>query len=104
MEKTRGSITVFFTLLLTTILTLICGALESARYSALSFLMETAQGSALESVFAGYYRPLWEEYHLLFMADGDDADGQAASGGVRHCHDCGYGGLCVCLSGQSGSE
>lgn len=69
MEKTRGSITVFFTLLLTTILTLICGALESARYSALSFLMETAQGSALESVFAGYYRPLWEEYHLLFMAD-----------------------------------
>ena len=69
MEKTRGSITVFFTLLLTIILTLICGALESDRYSVLSFWMENAQGSALESVFAGYYRPLWEQYHLLFMAD-----------------------------------
>ncbi|MCI8465423.1 MAG: hypothetical protein HFI63_06155 [Lachnospiraceae bacterium] len=24
----------------------------------------------MESVFAGYYSPLWERYHLLFMADG----------------------------------
>ncbi len=66
----RGSISVFFALLLTTILAVICTSLESARHAALSYLTAQAGESALESVFAGYYKPLWKRYHLLFMADG----------------------------------
>lgn len=69
-ESCRGSITVFFALLLTTLLALICTALESARQAAISYLAAQAEQSALESVFAGYYRPLWDRYHLLFLADG----------------------------------
>ncbi len=68
--QSRGSVTVFFSLLLTLLLAIVCTALESARYSFLDYLTSQAQGAALESVYAGYYRPLWEEYHLLFMADG----------------------------------
>ena len=65
-----GSITVFFALLITTVLAVICTSLESARHEALSYLTAQAGESALESVFAGYYKPLWEQYHLFFMADG----------------------------------
>lgn len=66
----EGSITVFFALVLTTVLALICTGLESARHAALSYLTAQAGESALESAFAGYYKPLWEQYHLFFMADG----------------------------------
>lgn len=69
-EESRGSISVFFALLLTTILAVLCTSLESARHAAISYLTAQAGESALESAFAGYYRPLWEEYHLFFMADG----------------------------------
>ena len=67
--RCQGSVTVFFALTLTLILAVICTTLESARYSLLSYFASQAQGAAVESVFAGYYRPLWENYHLLFMAD-----------------------------------
>lgn len=66
----RGSISVFFALLLTTVLAVVLTSLESARHAALSYLTAQAGEAALESAFAGYYRPLWERYHLLFMADG----------------------------------
>ncbi len=66
----QGSLTVFFALILTVLIAIVCTSLESARYSALSYFTAQAQESALESVFAGYYRPLWERYHMFFMADG----------------------------------
>ena len=55
-----GSITVFFALLLTLVLAVICTAVEAARAAALSYLTAQAQETALESVFAAYYLPLWE--------------------------------------------
>ncbi|MCD2493500.1 DUF5702 domain-containing protein [Lacrimispora sp. NSJ-141] len=65
----QGSLTVFFALILTVLTAIVCTSLESARYSALSYFTAQAQESALESVFAGYYRPLWEKYHMFFVAD-----------------------------------
>lgn len=73
MSGTRhneGSITVFFALLLTLAAAVICTSIEAARCRAVSYFAAQAQESALESVFAGYYRPLWESYHLFFMAEG----------------------------------
>ena len=69
MKGSKGSLNVFFALLLTTILAVIGTSLESARYAAISYMAAQAEQSALESVFAGYYRPLWERYHLFVMAD-----------------------------------
>ena len=69
-QKGQGSISVFFAMLLVTILAVICTSLESARYTAVSYLAAQAEESALESVFAGYYNPIWKRYHLFFMADG----------------------------------
>ncbi|MCI8551239.1 MAG: hypothetical protein HFI68_11755 [Lachnospiraceae bacterium] len=69
-QKGQGSISVFFAMLLVTIFAIICTSLESARYTAVSYLAAQAEESALESVFAGYYNPVWKRYHLFFMADG----------------------------------
>lgn len=69
-KNIEGSITVFFALLLTLICAIVCSSLEAARYQAYSYFTAQANESALESVFAGYYHPLWENYHLFFMADG----------------------------------
>ena len=66
----QGSLTVFFALILTVLIAIVITSLESARYSALSYFTAQAQESALESVFAGFYRPLWEKYHMFFVADG----------------------------------
>jgi hypothetical protein len=69
-ENCRGSISVFFALLLATLLAIIGTSLESARHMVISYLTAQAGESALESAFAGYYNPLWEQYHLFFLADG----------------------------------
>lgn len=79
-----GSITVFFALLLTLVLAVICTAVEAARAAALSYLTAQAQEAALESVFAAYYLPLWERYHLLFMADGPGLIDDAEAGMSRY--------------------
>lgn len=47
--------------------------LEAARYCEAKKLITINTASVTESLFAGYVRPLWEEYHLLvFDATGDD--------------------------------
>lgn len=46
--------------------------LESARYCQIRKLVAINTASATESLFAGYVRPLWDEYHLLvFDATGE---------------------------------
>ena len=69
-ENCRGSISVFLALLLVTLLAIIGTSLESARHAVISYLTAQAGEAALESAFAGYYNPLWEQYHLFFLADG----------------------------------
>ncbi len=47
--------------------------LESARYCQIRKLVTINTASVTESLFAGYVRPLWEEYHLLvFDATGEE--------------------------------
>lgn len=55
---------------LTLILAVFVTSLEQARIQAERAWAEEAQEAALESVFAAYYLPMWENYHLMTMADG----------------------------------
>ncbi len=63
----RGTITVFLSLTLTVILSLIGAVIESARYSALRMRSEMVMRMGLMSIFAEYNRELLDNYDLLFI-------------------------------------
>lgn len=61
----QGSITVFLSLILLLILSLLFTIIEGARISTAKVYAERALTTAMDSVLAGYYGPLWREYHLF---------------------------------------
>lgn len=63
----RGSITVFLSITLTLVLSLVGAVIESARYSALRMRTEMVMRMGLMSVFAEYNRELLSNYDLLFI-------------------------------------
>ena len=70
IDGTRGSITVFLAMVLLLMLALFLVLLESARVRMLRSSTKEAADLALESVFAGYQRELYEDYGLLFYDGG----------------------------------
>ena len=67
-RSSSGVITVFLSLVLPVILTVIGTCLESARYEGLRLRSRLAADAAVKSVFANYDRPLFERYGLLFVS------------------------------------
>lgn len=63
----RGEITVFLSLVLVCILSLLLGLLESARTAGARLYLRMAADSAISSVMSQYNRNLWDMYHLLFL-------------------------------------
>lgn len=63
----KGEITIFLSLTLILISAVICVLIETARTAACGLYFQTAVRSGLESCFGEFYRPLWEEYQLLFF-------------------------------------
>ena len=63
----NGTITVFLSLILTLILSVIMGMMESAAYAASRMKCEVAADMSLESVFAEYNRELLNRYDLYFI-------------------------------------
>ncbi len=63
----KGTITVFLSLILTLILSVIMGTTESAAYAASRMKCELATDLSLESVFAEYNRELLSRYDLYFI-------------------------------------
>lgn len=63
--KFRGQITVFLSLILLCMFSLICSLIESARLAGARCYLEMAAYSALDSVMSQYHLPLWEEYRVL---------------------------------------
>lgn len=61
----NGTITVFFSLILLLILSLIFTIIEGARVSTAKVWAERSLTTAMDSVLAEYYGPLWEEYHIF---------------------------------------
>ncbi len=72
-RKIRGSLTVFLALLLPAFLVFTGTCLEYARAQALSYQVQAAATSAVQSVFAGYSSPLLSQYQLTarLVAQGD---------------------------------
>lgn len=68
--KTQGSITIFFTLLLSIIFSMLGSLLLSAKMAAGRVQIATAADQTLYSAMAKYDKQLFEEYHLLYMDGG----------------------------------
>lgn len=66
MQK-RGEITVFLSLILVCVLSLLMGLLESARTAGARLYLQMAANSAMASVMSNYNRNLWNQYQLLFL-------------------------------------
>ena len=65
--RKRGEITVFLSLIMVCIFSLILGLLESARTTGARLYLEMSANSAMASVMSQYNRNLWDMYHLLFL-------------------------------------
>ena len=63
----RGYITVFLSLSLTLILSLVFTVIEGARISAIRMKSECVADIGMNSVLAEYHRELLEQYDLLFV-------------------------------------
>lgn len=66
----RGSISIFAALSLMLVSAVLLTLLEGARVQAEKRVLQANTDSALESVFAGYDVPMWENYHLLLRSAG----------------------------------
>ena len=67
---TKGSITVFFSLILAVVISLMGGLLVSAKVSAGRVQIANSVDMSLFSAMAKYDRQLFEEYHLLYIDGG----------------------------------
>lgn len=65
--RKRGEITVFLSLILICMVSLLMGLLESARTAGARLYLNMAANSAMSSVMSQYNRNLWDMYHLLFL-------------------------------------
>ena len=63
----RGAITVFLSLVLTIVLSLILAVTEVARISAIRMKFECVADIGMNSVLAEYHRQMLEQYDLLFV-------------------------------------
>jgi hypothetical protein len=75
-HRAGGTITVFLSLILILILSLLCTIIEGARVSTAKVYAERALTTAMDSVLAEYYGPLWEEYHIFGYNAGNDGETQ----------------------------
>lgn len=81
-EKVCGEITVFLTLILIIMFSLVGTLIESVRVSALRTYSERNLRLGSESLFTKYCRPLWDDYHL-FMLEGEAEDEQRIAGEIE---------------------
>lgn len=77
-RKENATITVYLSLILMLLLSLIFTIIEGARVSTAKVFAERALSTATDSVLAEYYGPLWEEYHLLGYDAGEGSSEEKA--------------------------
>ena len=63
--KRSGEVTVFLSAVLVLVGAVLLASWTAARNRASAVYAEMAAKSSIESCFAGFYRPLWEEYRIL---------------------------------------
>lgn len=72
--RKSGQITIFLSLALLCIFSLMCGLIESARMAGARCYLKLAADSALDSVFSEYHKAAWDEYRLFLLEAGDESD------------------------------
>ncbi|WP_367566356.1 DUF5702 domain-containing protein [Lacrimispora sp.] len=72
--KRSGQITVFFSLVLMCIFSLMCGLLESARTAGSRYYLKMAADSAMDSLFSQYHKEVWNQYRLFLLEGKDEAE------------------------------
>ena len=65
----RGSVSIFYVLVLVGLISVLFAFLEAARVSALKTNTHLLTGQAEDVVYASYQQNLWEQYHLLFWEE-----------------------------------
>ena len=70
----RGEVTVFLTMILVSIMTLLLVVVESARETGARLYLRMAADSSMDSVMAQYHRGLWENYRILGLETGERKD------------------------------
>lgn len=76
--RKSGQITVFFSLALLCIFSLMCGLLESARTAGARCYLKLAADSSMDSVFSKYHRQAWEKYRLFLLECDNDGELETA--------------------------
>ncbi|RHP30690.1 DUF5702 domain-containing protein [Lachnotalea sp. AF33-28] len=72
----QGQITIFLSLILVLLVSVLCGILETARSHVLKLQMEIAMDSAMESVTAEYSTELFRRFGLLYCYDDGNLPGR----------------------------
>lgn len=66
-KQERGSITVFLSMILICIVSLMCALLRSAQAAGSGWYLQMALNSSMDSLMSKYHREAWERYHLLLL-------------------------------------
>jgi hypothetical protein len=74
---TKGSLTIFAVLSIMLIAAFVFTLLEAGRMYQVRIAAQMNTESVLESVFANYERPMWENYQLLVLDDGSTEEQEA---------------------------
>lgn len=72
--KSKGTITVFLTMVLLVILALIATCLENARVRVASATVDRTLTGSIDGAMAEYYEPLYEDYRIFLMDKGTGSD------------------------------
>lgn len=65
--RKSGQITVFLSLIILCICSLVCGLVESARMAGAGWYLKQAADSAMDSVFSEYHREVWDNYRVFLL-------------------------------------
>lgn len=69
----QASVTVFLSMVLICIVSLMCTLLQSAGMAGSGWYLQTALNSSLDSLMSKYHREAWEQYHIFLLeADGKE--------------------------------
>ena len=69
--RSRGEVTVFLSMILVSIMTLLLVVVESARETGERLYLRMAADSSMDSLMAQYHRGLWERYRILGLEMGE---------------------------------